>query len=257
MDIEINISFGGNSVFVQSGNLNKQFANLMTLENGKIVEIGKTGEEIEKDNPLRWQKVKDGLVFEPIFDSQKFDPENMYWATRLLASNVHHELRGANLLDKIICNVNIPKYELSKEKSREYFESRLEAWPKLRNLTVNGITVISKGWRYNFANFSLHWGWRIILMFILGIFIARPELLFHFSTPLIEKFSFWVVFVFYLSLIWVVMWIVEIIWMLVMQLLLPKQTLQRIFSAYQLQSAPFGKISLSRLVAHWILGKDE
>ncbi len=258
MDIEVHISFDINSVFVQSGDLNKRFANVIAIEKSlnKVVAIGETYQEVAERDPERWEKIKDSIVLEPIFDPKKFNPEHIYWATRMFASNIHHELRGNKLFDRIICNVNIPKYELFKERGKEHFEMRLERWPRLRTLTVNGITEISKGWQYNLAEFSLHWAWLVLLAALVVAFTRRPDLFFGIFGPLIEKLSFGIILVF-AFLVLAVIWVTEIAWMVVMQRFLPKQTLQRMFSVYQQQFSPSDKMSLSKLFANWILGKDQ
>ena len=258
MDIEVQISFDINSVFVQAGKLNKKFSNLIALDKmlNKIVAIGESEQELAARDPENWERVKGAVAFKPIYDPHNFDPESMYWAIRMLASNIHYQLRGVNLFDKITCNINIPKYELFPTTATQHFEMRLERWPKLRTLSVNGTTAISKGWKYRLAQFALHWGWYILMALLIIIFAARPSLFINTLASLVEKLSFGIVFVF-LLLVLAVIWAAEIVWMFVMQLLLPKKTLQRMFSLYQLHSAPFKKISPSKLFANWILGKDE
>lgn len=258
MDIEVQISFDVNAVFVQAGTLNKKFANLMAYEKGfnKIISIGETEEKIAARDPQHWERIKGSVAFKPIFDPRSFDPESMYWATRMMASNVHHELRGVNLFDRIICHLNIPKYEMATLANIEHFEKRLERWPKLRSLSVNGTTTISKGWKYHFAKFALNWGWRIFLGLFIAIFIIRPDIFFAILTPLIEKISFGVVFLIAFLLLGM-LWIAEMIWLAAMQWLLPKHTLHRMFALYQMQFAREKKVTVSKILADWILGKDE
>ena len=258
MDIEVQISFDINSVFVQAGKLNKKFANLIAFDKmlNKIVAIGETEQQLAARDPNHWERIKGVIAFKPIFDPRNFDPESMYWAIRMLASNIHHELRGVNLFDKIIYIVNIPKYEMATAAGQEHFEMRLERWPKLRTLSVNGTTVISKGWQYTLAQSALNGGWYILMALLIVVFATHPALIFTTLASLVEKLSFGIVFVF-LLLILALMWVAEIAWMFGMQPLLPKKTLRRMFSIYQLQFAPLNKISLSKMLANRILGKDE
>lgn len=258
MDIEVHISFDVNSIFVQAGTLNKKYANLITLEKAfnRIVAIGETEQEIAARDPAGWERIKGALAFEPIFDPKSFDPESMYWATRMLASSVHHEMRGVNLLDKLSCSLNIPLYELFPTNAQKHFEMRLERWPKLRILSVNGATVIAKGWKYHFAKSALDWGWRILIGLFVLVFVLRPDVFFAILTPLFEKISFGVIFLFvFLGL--GLLWTTEMIWMIVMPAILPKQTLHRIFIMYQLQFVREKKTSVSKILADWFLGKDE
>jgi hypothetical protein len=258
MDIEVQISFDINSVFVQAGKLNKKFSNLIALDKmlNKIVAIGESEQEIAARDPEQWERVKGAIAFKPIFDPRNFDPESMYWAIRMLASNIHYQLRGVNLFDKITCNVNIPKYELFPTTATQHFEMRLERWPKLRTLSINGTTAISKGWQYTLAQLALNGGWYILMALLIIVFATHPALLFNTLASLVEKLSFGIVFV-VLLLVFIVIWVAEIAWLLGMQLLLPKKTLRRMFSIYQLQFIPFNKISPSTIFANWILGKGE
>ena len=258
MDIEVHISFDVSAVFVQVGTLNKKFANLMAIEKGfnKILAIGESEQEIGARDPQHWERIKGAIAFRPIFDPHSFDAETMYWATRMLASKIHHELRGVNLFDRIICHLNIPKYEMAPESSREHFEKRMERWPKLRSLSVNGALVVSKGWKYHFARLAINWGWRIFMVIAIVTFIIRRDILFAILMPLVEKISFGVIFLIaFLAL--GMLWTAEMIWMVVMQWLLPRHTLHRIFDLYQLQFVPENKPSVSKVLADWILGKEE
>jgi|GEM_PF-3763191 len=255
MDIEIHISFGANSVYVQAGNLNRQFPNVLMLENGKVVEIGKTGEEIAEHDPPRWEKIKESVVFKPIFDPHNFEPKNMYWATRMIASNVCDQLHGENHSNQIICNTTIPKYELFPENSRYYFESSLERWPRLKTLTINGLTAVSKSRRYQLATFTLNWGQYILLAALALVLVIRPGLLFSLFGANVQNIPLGVAITIFVVIL-AVLWGVEVAWMIVMQLLLPKPTLRRIFALYQLQFISSSKMSVSKLLSSWILGKD-
>lgn len=258
MNIEVHISFDVNAIFVESGTLNKKFANLIAYEKGfnKIIAIGETEEKIAERDPELWERIKGTIAFKPIFDPHSFDHESMYWATRMLASNVHHELRGVNLLDRINCDVNIPMYEMAPLANIEYFERRMERWPKLRSLTINGAPAILKGPKYHFVTFAINWGWRIFLAIFIAIFLIRRDILFAILTPLIEKISFGVIFLI-AFLILGMLWTAEIIWLVVAQWLLPRRSLHRIFALYQLQFAPEKKATVSKMLADWILGKDK
>lgn len=258
MDIEVQISFDVNAIFVQAGRLNKKFANLIAYEKGfnKIIAIGETEEKIAARDPIHWERIKGTVAFKPIFDPRSFDPESMYWATRMMSSNVHHELRGVNLFDRINCELNIPRYEMATAANIEHFEKRLERWPKLRSLSVNGTVTISKGLKYNFVQFALNWGWRIFLGLFVAIFAIRPDIFFAILAPLLEKLSFGVICLI-AFLVLGILWTAEIIWLVVMQWLLPKHTLHRIFAVYQLQFVREKKMSISKMLATWILGKDE
>lgn len=259
MDIEVHISFDVNAVFVQAGGLNKKFANLMAIEKGfnKIISIGETEEEIAARDPQYWERIKGVVSFKQIFDLHNFDPERMYWATRVLASKIHHELRGVNLFDRIICDLNIPMYEMASEASHERFETRLERWPKLSRLTVNGAPVLSKGWKYHFARLTLEWSWRILLGLFLIVFVIRRDVLFAILMPLTAAISFLGVICLAAFLALGMLWTAEMIWLVAMQWLLPRQTLQRIFALYQLQFVPENKPSVSKVLADWILGKND
>ncbi len=258
MDIEVHISFDTNSIFVQAGKLNKKYANLIALERAfhRIIAIGETEEEIARRDPAGWERIKGAIVFEPIFNPQNFDGEGVYWATRMFLSNIHHELRGVNLFDQILCHVNIPKYELFPAKSREHFEMRLERWPKLRTLTVNGTVAFSKGWRYQFAKFSLDWGWRVFLVMLVLVLLIRLDVSFAILTPLVAQLSYGMIAL-TVFLVLGIFWTSEIIWLLVMQSLLPKQPLRRIFASYQLQFAKDNKMTISKMLARWILRETE
>ena len=56
MDIEVQISFDINSVFVQAGKLNKKFANSIVLDKAlnKIIAIGETEQTIAARDPQHW-----------------------------------------------------------------------------------------------------------------------------------------------------------------------------------------------------------
>ncbi len=258
MEIEVQISFDVNAIFVQAGGLNKKFANLMAYEKGfnKIIAIGETEQELAAQNPQHWERIKGAVAFKPIFDPRSFDPEGMYWATRMLASRVHDELRGVNLLDKLNCDVNIPKYEMVALASIEHFEMRLERWPKLRKLSVNGTVVILKSLKYQLVKFALNWGGRILCFIFLIIFASRRDIFIAILAPMLAKASIWVtpIFAFLFIGMW---WTAEIIWLVASQWLLPKQTLRRIFDLYQLQFAAENKATVSKLLAEWILGKND
>ena len=256
MDIEVKISFDVNSVFVQAGKLNRKFSNSIALDKtlNKIVAIGETEQTLSARDPQHWERIKNAVAFKSIFDPHNFDPESMYWATRMLTSKIHSELRGVNLFDNIICTLNIPKYEMASEASKEYFEMRLERWPKLRSLSVNGTIVLSKGWKYNFAKFMLDWSRYILLALLLILFARRPETLYNIFAALIQGPIFTITLLAFLALI--ALWGIEIAWMFSMQWLLPKHTLRRIFAMYQLQFVRENKLSISKMLASFILGKD-
>lgn len=259
MDIAIHISFDVNAIFVQAGPLNKKFANLMAIQKGfnKIISIGETEEEIAAHDPLHWERIKGTVTFKPIFDMHSFDPERMYWATRMLASNIHHELRGVNLFDRILCDLNIPQYEMAPLASTQRFEMRLERWPKLSSLSVNGAVSILKSWKYYFARFALNWSWRVLLGIFLIVFVIRRDVLFAILMPLINTLSVFGVLCLMAFIALGMLWTAEMFWLVIMQWLLPRQTLHRIFSVYQLQFVPEHKASVSKVLADWILGKNE
>ena len=258
MDIEVHISFDVNAIFVQAGKLNRKFANLMAYEKGlnKIIAIGETEQELAAHDPQHWERIKGVVAFKPIFDPRNFEPESMYWATRMLASRVHDELRGVNLLDKIICHLNIPKYEMATIASIDHFEMRLERWPKLRSLSVNGTVAISKGMKYQLVKFALHWGGRIFVAIFAAIFISRTDIFIAILKPVMEK-AILALGPLLAFLALGMLWTAEIIWLVGAQWLLPKHTLRRMFDVYQLQFAPQNKITVSKMLAGWILGKNE
>lgn len=259
MDIEIHISFDVNAIFVQAGTLNKKFANLMAIQKGfnKIISIGETEEEIVARDPQHWERIKGTVTFKPIFDFHSFDPERMYWAARVLMSKVHHELRGINLLDRIICDLNIPQYEMAPLADTQRFEMRLERWPKLKSLSVNGAVSVLKGWKYYFARFALNWSWRTLLGIFLIVFLIRRDVLFAILLPLITTLSLFGVLCLVAFIALGMLWTAEMVWLVVMQWLLPRQTLHRIFAVYQLQFVAENKASVSKVLADWILGKNE
>src|SRR6185369_13030946 len=110
----------------------------------------------------------------------------------------------------------IPKYELFPAKSREHFEMRLERWPKLRTLTVNGTVAFSKGWKYQFAKFSLDWGWRVFLGIVVLVLLLRLDVSFAILTPLVAQLSYGMIALI-VFLVLGIFWTSEIIWLFVMQ----------------------------------------
>lgn len=258
MEIEVQISFDIHAIFVQAGGLNKKFANLMAYEKGfnKIIAIGETEQELAAKDPQHWERIKGVVAFKPIFDPRSFDPEGMYWAIRMLASRVHDELRGVNLFDKLNCDVNIPKYEMATLTSIEHFEKRLERWPKLQKLSVNGTVTILKNVKYHLVKFALNWGGRIFVAIFTAIFISRTDILITLLTPLMRTAILGVGPLLGFIVLGM-LWTSEIIWLVISQWLLPRQTLRRMFDLYQLQFARENKVTVSKLLADWILGKNE
>jgi hypothetical protein len=246
---EIQISFNKNAIIVTTGDSSKTFANLIASEKStnKIVAIGQTEHEIASYDPEQWKQKKQNIIFEPIFDPQQFDPENLYWAVRTLI--------GVGIFDKITCYANIPDYESFQADARKHFETSLQDWRNLKALSVNGTMLISKGWEFSFAELTLEWGWRILIVLVVILLAKNPELLFDFFRSLVKKSTFSIGLV-YTVLILTIMWITEITWMFVMQAVLPKKTLRRIYDSYQLQFTRPDKNSVSKVFANLILGKD-
>lgn len=258
MNIEIQISFSENSIVLQSGDVTKHFVNLIGIDKttNKIVSIGQTEQEVSIINPKLWEETKHKIAFEPIFESQKFDPEKMSWATEYLSVGFCLDVLGMKFFDKIICNVLISNYESTKIKAREHFEFSLESKHNFKTLIVNGKTIFSKGWQYNLARYSLEWGWLIVLLLLFGGSNSLAVKFLRLSAQYCSDF-FPIRIVFFLLLIFGSLWLLEIAWMFGMQLFFPKRTLRRIFDRYQRNRTPSNKFSISMTLADWILGKFE
>lgn len=258
MNIEIQISFDENSIVLQSGDTTKRFANLIGIDKttNKIVAIGQTVQEVSTINPKLWEESKHKIVFEPIFESQKFDPEKMGWAAEYLIVGFCLDARGMKFFDRILCCATIPNYESAEIKARENFEFSLESLNNLKVFVVNGKTIFSKGWQYNLARYSLEWGWLIVLFLLFGGLNSLAVKFLRLSAQYFSNF-FPIRILFFLLLIFGSLWLIEIAWMFGMQLLFSKKTLRRIFDRYQRNRTPSNKFSISKSLADWVLGKFE
>jgi hypothetical protein len=258
MNIEIQISFSENSIVLQSGDTTKHFANLIGIDKttNKIVSIGQAEQEISTINPKLWEENKHKIVFEPIFESQKFDPEKMSWAAEYLTVGFCLDVRGMKFSDRILCYAAIPNYEMAEIKARENFEFRLESLNNLKVLVVNGKTIFSKGWQYNLAKYSLEWGWLIVLMLLLSGSNSLAIRFLRLSALYFSNF-FPIRILLFILLIFGSLWLIEITWMFGMQILFPKKTLRQMFDRHQRTRTKPDKFSISRVFADLILGKDE
>ncbi len=248
MNIEVEIIFDEAFIIVRSNGLTQRFANLIVLElaTHKVVDIGYTEGEIFSQNPVAWQQHRDKVSFEPIFDRQNFDPEKCFWATKALVSRLVFKLRGLGIFDSIVCRAQIPNYDDVPTNAKEWFESSIETWNNLKALHVNGQPVVVKGWRYNFAKFTLAWGWRIILAsLVIGVVqsLGKPSDQTSALTLLL------------LFLCFGIKWLTEIVWMLGMQLLFPRKKLRRMFAEYEYEFTRKSKFSVSSRLADWTLGR--
>jgi hypothetical protein len=252
MNIEIQISFSENSIVLQSGDTTKRFANLIGIDQAthNVVAIGHTEQEFAIIKPKIWEEYKHKIVFEPVFEIQKFDAEKMIWATWTLVGNFYYKLHRIKLFDKIICYVTIPNYEGNEIKVREHYEIGTErVFHQLNKMTVNGKTVISKDWKYNLAKDSLE----LIPMFVMLLFLFwrdQISVMLNSDSPLFPVYLLILVLLGFSAF-----WTIQIVWMLGMQLLFPKRMVYRIFG-HKIRTPP-DKFSVSRILANWVLGKYE
>lgn len=250
--LEIYFSFDEDSIFVQAGNLGKKFANLIAIDKeiNKIVGVGETEAEISAYNPEIWDREKHKVLFEPIYDSKNFNPENMYWALTMWARGFEYELRGFKLTSNAICHAKILGYESFSKEAREYFEYMVQSIMKFRKFIINGSETILDRRKLFLANGSLEWGRWISLAVLLFLIGGNIDAL----TSKLDKLSseLWFVFpvLLIISLI-LVIWTVDILWLMSIQHVLPKKFVRWIFNKHN--NAGW---SVSKFLARLVLGDD-
>ena len=251
MNIEIQISFSENSIVLQSGDIVKQFANQIAIDNAanKIVDLGHTEQEVAAFNPKVWEENKHKVTFEQIFDLQKPNTEKMIWATRLFLSMIHREIRGMVPFDKIICHATIPNYESFDGRERETYELNLETWKQLKALHINGNVVVLKDWKYNLATYSLD----LVPLILLAVFLSKANQIRIMLASFVPQFPIYLLLI--AALMFGIFWISRVAWMFSMKFFFSKKVAYRILE--QRTSALPNRFLLTKKLAGMILGKLE
>lgn len=251
MKIEIQISFSENSIVLQSGDIVKQFANQIAIDNiaNKVVDIGHTEQEVAAFNPKAWEENKHKVTFEPIFDLQKLNTEKMIWATQLLVSVIRHEMRGIVPFDRIVCHATIPNYESFDGRERETYELNLETWKRLKALHINGNVVVLKDWKYNLATYSLD----LVPLILLVVFLFKTNQIRNIPASFDPQFPIYLLLI--AALMFGIFWVSRVAWMFSMKILFSKKVAYRILE--QRTNVSSYRFSLTRKLADMILGKLE
>jgi hypothetical protein len=250
--IEIHISFDDKSVVVQSGDLIEKFSNQIAIEKEgyKIVEMGKTEDELSASNPGTWNQYKQGIVFEPIYDPKNFNPDTMFWALTSFARDVEYRLRGFRLYSNAICYTRIPGYESFPKEAQAYLEYTVQNTMRFRQFLINGKGTVLESRTLNFANGSLGWG-RWISFILLLFLIVRNSDSWTSNLEILSN-NLWFVFpVMLIASFFVVIWVIDMVWLVGMQYILPKKFIRWIF-----QGQNGGGWSISNFLPDLVLGKE-
>lgn len=243
MKNNIQISFGKESITIITETSIHRFANLLAIDSqtGKIIEAGHATSEISTFNRKRIEK-KSNIVFRPIYEQNKINLENVHTAILFLLTEIYRNLK---LIKKSSCSVVIPDYEHLLSEKQKFFEYSIQAVMGFRVLSINGNLTSLSSKKLTWARVSLEYGRWVGLGLFLYIAYTNIEFL-------TDRFGFYYLLLLFAS-IGIGGWTVEILWLVFMQFVLPKEFVRLIFQ----EGYGTGGWSTSKILAKLILGNPQ
>jgi hypothetical protein len=175
----------------------------------------------------------------------------MYWALTSFARHFEYALKGFRLNSNTNCYARIPGYESFPRNAQEYFEYLVQSIMKFRKFLINGNETTLKRNKLIFANASLGWGRWISFIFLLFL-IARNSDSWTSKLETLNS-SLWFIFpVMLLTSFFVMVLVIDIVWLGSMKYILPKKFVRWIF-----QGQNSGRWSISKFLPDLVLGKEK
>lgn len=151
MALEISVTVQQDQIFFREPNLNLQFTsgNIIAIDTSlrKVVEIGRTEEEIANHDPEAWAIHKSRIAFQKIYDPTNFNPDYFwltlwYFVTKIRNVRYTHAVeQSLHMNDSFTLNLVLPDYEQLDEKVRDLFELKTPEKVKVNAFTINGLAV--------------------------------------------------------------------------------------------------------------------
>jgi len=151
MALTIFIDIKPDQIIVSESKLNYRFVykNMIAIDTSsrKIVEVGKTGDEIEQEAPQVWARDKAQVIFEKIYEPECFDPERILLILYFFIAKIRNSRSGGlferilHAFDRITLNLTLPDYHHIDERARNLFELGIPEIAKARNLIINQASV--------------------------------------------------------------------------------------------------------------------
>ena len=212
------------------------------LTSRKLIAIGETPEEIQRQMPDKWEKSKSTIGFAPMFDAYSFDAQFSSAALEFYVLKARMEIHPtlwfvSEVFDSVDCHLNFPMYERLLSETREAFEYSVQESAKLNNFVVNGQFVGWPKWQRTFAT----WSFQLLnLMAVGGLCYGLLSVVRFITNPVMAEQNILLDLVFAVAILVVVAFsfqllplLIAIVWAVVVGRILPKNLLRlMLFNSY-------------------------